>query len=275
MIRIVAWTLVSAGLAAAAPVPGLQAVFDATLVGCANPAGLQAEATGSLRLPFSGAAPEAPDSYLQAGLTALASPGFAAGGVFGEWQPAPWLTLHVQENRFRYFGAYGALLSLPGPAAPYGSADLDRLKGQEEAGSASQFQCQPTLQAQLGPVVFRDQATLSWFSFQGRGPWFYEPENDLLLGRNDRIQDNLAQVLLESRSGSGTVYAGPSYQTTRTRTTGLVRRRLGLAGSWQAASDWGRAGRPNAFCNVARDLQDPNRTGQMFVALGIGTTWVR
>ena len=276
MIRKAAWFVAAAGLAGAATVPhALQVVTDATLVGSANPAGVQAELSGSLRLPFSGSDPEAPDSYLQAGLATQATPAYAGAGVFGEWQPAPWLSLHVQESRFHYFGASGALLSFSGPGAGYGTADLDRLKGQEEAGSSNQFQCQPTLQAQVGPVVFRDEATVTWFRFQGRGPWFYEPDNDLLLHRSDRVQDNVAQVLLESRTDSGLVYAGPSYQTTRSREAGLCRRRLGLAGSWLAESDWGMAGRPNAFAFAGRDLKDPNRTGQIYVALGIGTTWVR
>jgi hypothetical protein len=68
---------------------------------------------------------------------------------------------------------------------------------------------------------------------------------------------------------------GPVYQTTRTREAGLYRQRLGLAWSWQAGSDQGRAGRPNAFFLAAKDLKDPNRTGQIYLALGIGTTWLR
>ena len=63
-------------------------------------------------------------------------------------------------------------------------------------------------------------------------------------------------------------------QTTRGKEAGLFRRRVGLAGSWQAAEEWGKAGRPRAFLNVARDQADRNREGQVFLAVGIGTTWL-
>jgi hypothetical protein len=250
---------------------GLRRVADLDLTGTANPAGLELQGALSLRRGWSGDDPYAPATYLQGGLLGLATPGYAAAGAFGEWQPVPFFQLHVQGSRYQYFGGTD-LVSLPGPDRPYGTADLDR--SPKAAGSSRNAQVQPVLQVQAGPVVLRHQATLSWFRFSGAGPWFYEPENDLLLARSDRVQDSLSQLAWEFKPAWGAVLAGPSLQTTRGREAGLFRRRVGLAGSWQAGSDWGRAGRPRACLNVARDQADRNRAGQVFVLVGIGTTWL-
>jgi hypothetical protein len=252
---------------------GLRRVADLDLVATANPAGAELLGALSLRRGWSGGDPYAPDTYLQGGVLALATPDYAAAGAFAEWQPFPFLQLHVQGGRYQYFGG-GDLISLPAPDAPYGTGDLDRRKDSARAGSARNLQAQPVLQAQAGPVVLRHQATFSWFRFSGGGPWFYEPENDLLLARSDRVEDNLTQVFWEFKPTWGTVLAGPAVQTTRGKEAGLFRRRVGLAGSWQAAGEWGKAGRPRAFLNLARDQADRNREGQVFLAVGIGTTWL-
>ena len=247
-------------------------VVDLDLYGMVAPAGLQAISAYSFRKVLAGPGVD-PLAYMQGGVIASCSPAFGYAGLVVEVQPAPFLVLRAEHEATRFFGQWGALLSLPTAMAPFGDADLKARNGQEESASGVRTVIQDTPQARLGQVVLRHQATFSWLHFGGRGPWFYDCENDTLLRGDDRIQDQQTFALWESNWGSLKSYCGATWQVTTAHASGLTRRRLGAVVSFEASSTWGRWGRPRGGLIVGQNQSDPNRKGELYGSASLGTTW--
>jgi hypothetical protein len=239
-----------------------------------HPDGVQLAGAFSLRRGWRGPVQD-PESYLQMGAAGLVNPAYVSAGLFLEAQPAAWLNLHLQGDQTRYLGTSSGLLSFASPTDDFGDAAQDRRKGQEETGSGRRLWAQVTPALQVGPIVLRHQAILGWYRFAGRGPWFYELENDLLLKDGDRVYDGQSQVLWAFTCPQVKAYAGGVLQVTRGRDAGLYRRRVGVTVSAEAKDSWGAWGRPRGGVVVGHVLEDRNRKGEAYAQLSVGTSWSR
>lgn len=249
-----------------------ETLVDLDLNGCVAPNGLQTNVAWSHRRLGSGEARD-PGTYVQAGAVLAANAAYAYGGLWTELQPAPFFLARLEADAFRHFGANGALLSFARAGEPYGDEVLESRQGDEETGTGSRLLLQGTPQVRLGTIVFRHQATFTWWRFKGRGPWFYEYENDTLLRDGDRILDQLTSVAWEFVGARGRAYLGPVFQTTRTREGSLARNRIGLALAWEESVPRGRWGTWRAALVAGRNQEDPNRRGKWYALVSFGTTW--
>ena len=251
-----------------------QRLLDLDLYSRLNPAGLQLAASGALRnVSVLDATYGVPTAYFQAGGTLAFSPSTGQASLHLEAQPALFVKLRVQGDWFRFFGRYWALLSFPDGASPYGQSRLDERKGEEISAWGRRLLVQPTFQAQLGPVLLRNQVDGAWYRFQGPGPFFYEQEYDLLLKDGDALLANRTQALCRAAAWKGTLYSGLFYEWTEARAAKLHRRRLGLLGFWEAGSAQGKLGRPRFFLQTGFNLEDPNRRHQAFLVAGAGSSF--
>ena len=236
------------------------------------PDGLQLNGAYSLRKVLSGSRAE-PNAYVQLGAVAASTPAYGFGGLFVEAQPAPFLVLRAERSALRFFGTAGCLLSFPTASAPFGDDAIKARKGQEERTSGARTLLQATPQIQVGQVVLRHQAVFGWWQFSGRGPWFYEYENDTLLRDHDRTSDQQTFALWESDWGSLKSYCGGTFQVTHASDAGLERRRIGLVLSFEAKESRGHWGQPRGGLIVGRNQSDPNRKGELYATCSLGTSW--
>ena len=236
------------------------------------PDGLQLNGAYSLRKVLSGSRAE-PNAYVQLGAVAASTPAYGFGGLFVEAQPAPFLVLRAERSALRFFGTAGCLLSFPTASAPFGDDAVKARKGQEERTNGARTLLQATPQVRFGQVVLRHQATFGWWQFSGRGPWFYEYENDTLLHDHDRTSDQQSFALWESDWGSLKSYCGGTFQVTRASDAGLERRRIGLVLSFEAKESGGRWGQPRGGLIIGRNQTDPNRKGELYATCSLGTSW--
>lgn len=256
----------------AAPAGDWRRVLEADLGGYVRPEGLQFSAAASLQRDWGGT-PGAPSAYLQSGLLTGLTPAYGFGGLFLEVQPAPVLVLRAEAQGYRFFGDSASLLSFARPTDPFGRQDLLARRGQEETGQGRRLRLQATPQGQVGQVVARYQASAAWWRFEGRGPWFFEQEYDTLLRDGDRTFDQLLFVGWAFEVSGLSLFAGPMAQDTRAREAGLVRRRLGLALSWESGDARGRWGRVRGGVAVGRNTSDRNRGGETWGQGSLGTAW--
>ena len=246
--------------------------LDVDAFGTKGPDGLQINGAYSLRKVLSGPRTE-PFAYVQLGAVVAANPAYGFGGLFVEAQPAPFLVLRAERSALRFFGTAGCLLSFPTASAPFGDDAIKARKGQEESVGGARTLLQATPQVRFGQVVLRHQATFGWWQFGGRGPWFYEYENDTLLRNRDRTSDQQTFALWESDWGAFKTYSGGTFQVTRASDAGLERRRLGLVLSFDYKEGGGRWGKPRGGLIIGRNQADPNRKGELYATCSLGTSW--
>jgi|WetSurMetagenome_2_1015567.scaffolds.fasta_scaffold107924_2 hypothetical protein len=211
-------------------------------------------------------------AYLQTGAGINVSPAYGQAEAHVEWMPWIFLSLRGQYDYYRYFGAYGSLLSFNSPGAPFGD-DLVDDRDDEETGSGQRFMFQPTIQGQVGKIIFRNQTSLAYYTFSGRGPYFLEQEYYTLMKDGDSLLDNQTQVLYQAWKGQGKdqmLLAGPYYEVTRARSARITQKKIGGLLYWvPKESMWG-LNRPRVAMQAGYHLQDPNRKGQMFIAIDLG-----
>jgi len=268
--------LLALGLAAALPTwaEGVERLLDLDLYTRLNPAGLQAVGGVTFRkVLVVDSRYGAPSASLQAGAALGLSPSTGQASLHAEVQPALFLRVRLQGDAFRYFGHYGALLSFPAATSPYGQATLDARKGEAAPAWGRRLLLQPTFLAKAGPVLLRNQTDRAWYRFQGRGPFFYDQEYDVLLRDGDALLANRTQALVPTAVAQGTLHAGGFFEWTGARSAHLYRRRLGLLGFWTAGAPRGSLGRPRAFLQAGWNLADPNRARRAFVAAGVGSSF--
>lgn len=246
--------------------------LDLDTFACKAPDGLQINGAYSLRKVLSGPSAD-PYAYVQLGAVVASTPAYAFGGLFVEAQPAPFLVLRAERSALRFFGTAGCLLSFPTASAPFGDDAVKARKGQEERTNGTRTLLQATPQVQFGQVVLRHQASFGWWQFGGRGPWFYEYENDTLLRDHDRTSDQQSFALWESEWGALKSYCGATWQVTRASDAGLVRKRIGLVLSLEAKDGEGRWGKPRGGLILGRNQADPNRKGEIYATCSLGTSW--
>jgi hypothetical protein len=210
--------------------------------------------------------------YLQSGLGLSASPAYVKGSIYGEWQPAVFLNLHMEYDLSRYLGANTGLLSFPDKGSGYGKKEVDALEGAEESATGQKVSFQPTLYAKAGPVIIVNQTDLAYYSFNGHGPYFLELEYDMLLKNGDYLIDNSTQFLFPVLKGKGSavMYLGPYYNITHAYDAGITRQRVGAQLYWVIGdTKWGMK-KPRVYSQTSINIQDRNRKGELYFAIGFG-----
>ncbi len=213
-----------------------------------------------------------PSSYLQTGAGIASTPAYGRASVHAEWLAAVFAKLRIQYDYYRFYGTNTSLLSFPSGTAPFGKADVEALKGTEQAGNGNRFLIRPTLYAKAGPVVFVNQTDLAYFHFSGRGPYFLEWTYETLLRDGDHLVENRTNVLYEAIKGSGDValLVGPYYEAMHTAATDLKRQRAGVMVYWVPWNTMGPLKRPRFFAQIGRYIRDRNWEGEYTAAIGIG-----
>jgi hypothetical protein len=211
-------------------------------------------------------------SYLQTGLGINISPAYGQTETHVEWMPWMFLSLRVQYDYYHYFGAYGSLLSFNSAKSPFGDDVVDN-RSDEKTASGQRFMLRPTLQGKIGKIIFRSQTNLAYYTFSGRGPYFLEQEYYTLLKDRDSLIDNQTQFLYQAWQGQGKdqmLLAGPYYEITCARSARITQKKIGGLLYWvPTESIWG-LNRPRVAMQAGYHLQDPDRKGQMFVAIDLG-----
>ena len=98
---------------------------------------------------------------------------------------------------------------------------------------------------------------------------------DTLLRRNDVIIGASLRMLWQVyRTGKrATLLVGPDYAYHRALRAGLDRHRVGLTAVWVPGDRWGVMGTPRLFALAGVNAHDPNRAGQPYGLLGVGSTF--
>lgn len=248
----------------------VQNTMTIDIAGQVNPEGVRLKTGGFRRWIQDRDEYGEPSRYLQAGLGLSVSPAYATASVYGEWQPAVFLNLYIGYDLIRYLGVYTGLLSFPDKYSKFGDDELDRLEGREETATGQKAFFRPTLYAKAGPVIIMNRTDLSYFRFNGRGPYFMEIEYDTLLKDGDYVFDNSTSFFVPIIKGEGAsvMYLGPYYNITRAHDSGLTRQRTGAQMYWVIAdSRWGLI-RPRLYSQATYYIEDRNRRGEISFAAG-------
>jgi hypothetical protein len=214
-----------------------------------------------------------PSRYVQTGATLGVSPAYAKASVYAEWGPVVFATVHLEYDVYDFFGTNGALLSFPDAHAKFGRLELKELKGQEETGTGQRIFLQPTLYAMAGPVIIMNQTDLAYYRFDGNGPYFLDWEYEMLMKNGDSAVANRTQFLIPAWKGSGQalLYTGPIYEITHAHDADLTRQRVGWFEYWVPVDAFMGMNRPRIYSLAAFNIQDRNRQGEVYLALGFGT----
>ena len=251
----------------------VKTVLHADLAGQVNPEGLMLSAGAYRR--WNGkmdAAFDMPSSYFQTGFGLSVSPAYAKAAMHAEWQPALFATFRLEYDVYRFFGQYGALLSMPSADSKFGKGDVQALEGREEKAWGQRTLFQPTLSAKAGPVIIRNQTDLAYYRFSGIGPYFLDWEYDTLLKDNDFVAANRTQFLVKAWQGTGaaSLFAGPYYEITHAVRADINRQRVGGLLYWVPADKLGESDRPRVYSQFGMNVQDRNRNGELYLILGVG-----
>ena len=214
---------------------------------------------------------EVESAYWQTGLGLGISPAALQAGLHFEWMPWLFLPLRLKYDYYQYTGGSGALLSFDSPNSPYGDEVRDN-RHDEEKGSAHRLSFQPTLQGKIGHFIIRNQTDFAFFRFSGKGPYFLEIGEDILLKDEDFLVANRTQLLYSffSDKQSKKLLGGPYYQITRASQTKITQQKLGLALYWEPAVSIRYLGRPHLGMMTAYHLEDPSRQGQWYFLVAAG-----
>ena len=210
-------------------------------------------------------------AYWQTGLGLGVSPAVLQEDLHFEWMPWAFLPLRLQYDYYQYTGSSGGLLSFDSGNSPFGDEVRDN-RHDEETGSAHRISFQPTLQGKFGRFLIRNQTDISFFRFNGRGPYFLELGEDTLLKDNDFLIVNRTQFLYSffSEQPGKRLLSGPYYQITRASQAGITQQKLGLAFYWEPAAFLRYLGRPHLGMMMAYHLEDPSRQGNLFFLAAAG-----
>ena len=210
--------------------------------------------------------------YVQAGFGLGVSPAYAKGSIHGEWQPAIFANLRLEYDLYRFFGVNTGLLSFPDAHSKFGRQELEDRKGSEERATGHRIFFQPTLNALVGPVIIMNQTDLTYERFNGDGPYFLELEYNTLVKDGDYVIANRTRFLVPSWKGTGAavLYVGPYYEITHAGDADISRQRVGGQLLWVPANTLWGMNKPRIYSQAGVNIQDRNRRGEVYMALGFG-----
>lgn len=199
------------------------------------------------------------------------NPGFTSVGAYAEWTPLQILILRAQTDVYAHYGTYGAILRFDRPDVPFGDALRDECAGCR-AGFNQRVLGRAVLQAQLGPVIVRNQTDVGFYALHGDEPYYILIEHDILAARREVIVVDEAQLLIEpfrhaDRRG---LIVGPMYHFARTLFAGVQRQRVGAFAEWVFHRKLGPFARPRALGFAGYHLEDRNRGGGLIGLMGVG-----
>ncbi len=251
----------------------VQTTLTADLAGSVNPDGLLLLIGGYRRWVHEmNREYKMPSSYLETGASFGVTPAYGQASAYVEWMPAIFATFQVQYTLHRYFGERGALLSFPSKDAKFGKNEVDALKGQEEKATGQRILFQPTFVAKVGATIIRNQTDLSYFRYNGQGPYFLEWEYDTLVKNGDFVVANRTFLLWKIWGGAGeaALLVGPVYEITRASNADLTRQRLGSQVFWSPTDAVGSLHRPRIYAQTGVNREDRNRRGEVYAIIGCG-----
>jgi hypothetical protein len=210
-------------------------------------------------------------AYWQTGLGLGVSPAALQANLHFEWMPWVFLPLRLQYDYYQYTGSNSALLSFNSANSPYGD-DVRDNRHDEEMASGHRFLFQPTLQGKFDRFIIRNQTDVAFFRFSGRGPYFLEIGQDILLKDSDFLFSNRTQLLysIYPDNQNKKLLVGPYYEIAHAREAGITQQKLGLSFYWEPAASFRYIGRPHLGAIIAVHLEDPNRQGQLYFLMGAG-----
>jgi hypothetical protein len=213
---------------------------------------------------------DAISSYWQTSVSLVISPAFMLAGVHAEWMPWLFLQMHVQYDYIEYLGINDSLLSFPSANSPYGD-EVRKDRHDEEKTHGSRIMFQPTIQGKVDSFIIRNQTDLAYYTFAGRGPYFFELWYDTLMKDGDCLVANRTQFLyafLDRKRKK--LLAGPYYEVTKAFDTQITQQKLGVALYWEPASSLFHISHPHLGVMSGYHLEDPNRQGQFYFIVGAG-----
>lgn len=213
-------------------------------------------------------------TYLDVGGGFMASPAYVAPKVHLEVSPHPVVAIRVQYDLLAFYGANRGLLSFASRSAPFGESELSA--GDARSGLGHKGMLQLKFHHVLGPALLRGTADAAYYgmiSRKGDGDYYYESEHDTLVKQNDVIVTTRAEALLAVwHSGRDTfLFLGPLYEGCATIRTDLDRQRVGGTLVLTQLRP-GTLGRPTVGLEAGVNVSDPNRAGQAYGMVALGTT---
>lgn len=211
---------------------------------------------------------------LEFGVEVNVNPAFVSVGGYVEWTPLQVLVLRAQTDAYAYYGTFGAVLRFGqvGPGTVFPDAIRDPCLGCR-AGFVQRALGRAVLQAQLGPVIARNQTDVGAYALHGAEPYYLLVEHDLLAARGDLFVLDEAQLLFEPyrRADRTGLYVGAMYHFARTLLAGVQRQRVGLFGEWIFRPRLGPCARPRVVSFAGYHIEDRNRGGGFTFVLAAGS----
>lgn len=251
----------------------IQTILESDIAAQSNPDGLMVS-LGGYRRWIRGTEKDLgiPSSYLQTGVGLGTTPAYGRASVHAEWLAAVFAKLRVQYDRYRFYGVNAGLISFPSATASFSRADVDALKGTEEAGNGSRLLFRPILYAKVGPVIIVNQTDFAYFHFTGKGPYYLEWTYETLLQDGDSVVENRTSFLVQFMKGPGdtALLAGPYYEILHTAAANLKRQRAGIMAKWTPWNAVRSLQRPRFYAQIGHYLEDRNREGEYMATIGMG-----
>jgi len=250
-----------------------QTTLHADIAGQANPEGLMLIFGGYRRwIREMNNELNIPSSYLQAGAAIGVSPAYGKVAAYAEWMPALFAKVRFEYDVYRFFGANGALLSFPSGDSKFGRNEVNALKGLEETGYGGRFLIRPTFFGKIGPVIISNQTDFAYYQLTGRGPYVLEWEYEILLKHFDHVFNNRTNFLINAWKGPGeaSLLIGPYYEITHAYGADLTKQRVGGVIFWVPQDTLWSFNRPRIYSQLGIYVQDPNRQGEPYFAMGVG-----
>jgi hypothetical protein len=201
------------------------------------------------------------------------NPGFTSVGGYAEWTPLQILVLRAQTDVYAHYGTYGAIMRFneSTPTTTFRDDIRDVCAGCRP-GVVQRVLGRMVLQAQLGPVIVRNQLDVGGYALHGDEPYYILIEHDILAARREVIVLEEAQLLFEPyrRPDKTGLYVGGIYQFARTLFAQVQRQRAGLFGEWVFHRRLGPFARPRAVGLAGYHIEDRNRGGGFIGIVGVG-----
>lgn len=201
---------------------------------------------------------------LEFGVELNVNPGFTSVGGYVEWTPLQVLVVRAQTDVYAHYGTYGAIMRFDQvtPATTFRDELRDVCAGCR-AGFVQRALGRVALQAQVGPVVLRNQLDVAAYVLHGDEPFYILIEHDILAARSEIFVLDEVQLLLEPyrRPDRTGLYVGALYHFARTLRAQVQRQRVGLFGEWVFRPRLGPFARPRLLGLAGYHVEDRNRGG--------------
>ncbi len=206
------------------------------------------------------------DAQISAGVAHTLTPAYMRADAWVAAAPLSVLGLRLGLEPGAYFGTFGSLAS----SRSYSSWPVGGAPGGAAIGGRAYLS--PTLRMRIGGFAMTSTAALEWWWASVPGPFYYEPSRDTLLrSPGDRLLTVSALLVHQTKRQSGRPLSyGLSYELTELPAApGNRSQRLGVVVSRRLASSRLGLDSPTVGLRIAYYLDDPQRQGQLAIALGM------